>query len=35
VVAQSALEPPSLMVVGEVVGFWKQLKAQEQTPEDV
>jgi siroheme synthase len=35
VVAQSALEPPSLMVVGDVVGFWKQLKAQEQTPEDV
>jgi siroheme synthase len=35
VVAQSALEPPSLMVVGDVVGFWKQLKMHEQTPEDV
>ena len=33
VVAQSNLEPPTLLVVGDVVGFWQRLNAQEETPE--
>lgn len=33
VVAQSTLEPPSLLVVGDVVGFWQRLHPQEDTLE--
>ncbi len=35
IVAGSALEPPSLMVVGDVVGFWKRLQTRDGAVEDV
>ena len=34
-VAHSSLEPPSLMVVGDVVGFWKHLHTRDGVSEDV
>jgi uroporphyrin-III C-methyltransferase len=34
-VAQASLEPPSLLVVGDVVGFWQRLRTQIEASEDV
>jgi siroheme synthase len=34
-VDQASLQPPSILVVGDVVGFWQRLRAQNEASEEV